>query len=351
MRFSLLSLAVLPLASAQLNKLAVKAGLKYFGTASDVVSVKALDATYASILSDRKEFGQLTAANGQKWFAVEPEQNVFNYTYGEELTRYARRNKQLLRCHNLVWHSQLAPWVETTNTTAWTKESLTKAMVNHVTHEARHWRGQCYAWDVVNEALNDDGTFRDSIFLRVIGEEYIAIAFKAAHAADPHAKLYYNDYNLESPSPKVTAVTEKIIKPLLKARVPIHGIGMQAHLVWNRAPTLDNMIAAIDSYAVHGLEVAITELDVRIDLPESDVKMQIQKEVFANATGACVQRKACVGLTVWDFWDPVSWVPGVFEGQGAATLYYANFTKHPAYDGIMGALKNGTKDKWHHHHY
>lgn len=102
---------------------------------------------------------------------------------------------QILRCHNLVWHSQLAPWAENWNGT---RQGLIDAMISHIEHEVGHWKGQCYAWDVVNEGLNDDGTFRESIFYTVIGQEYFKIAFETAARVDPGAKLYYNDYNIES---------------------------------------------------------------------------------------------------------------------------------------------------------
>lgn len=176
----------------------------------------------------------------------------------------------------------------TVESTVWTKKTLTEVIINHVTNQVKHWKGQCYAWDVVNEGLNEDGTFRNSTFYQVLGPEYrsspfflslplflppilpqirnrnsnspkVAIAFRAAHAADPHAKLYYNDYNLERPSPKVTAVLDKIVKPLLKQRVPIHGIGMQAHFKSYDRPSLDNIISVMRSYEALGMDVAITE--------------------------------------------------------------------------------------------
>ncbi|EHL03032.1 (Trans)glycosidase [Glarea lozoyensis ATCC 20868] len=349
MRFSLSLLAfAAPLASAQLHALAKKAGLQYFGTASDIVSVAALDKTYAKIISDKREFGQLTPANGQKWFAIEPQENLFNFSYGDVTSKYAKKNKQLLRCHNLVWHSQLADWVLQKT---WTKKTLTAALINHVTNEAKHWKGQCYHWDVVNEALEDDGSFRNTTFLHVIGPEYIAIAFKAAHAADPHAKLYYNDYNLERPNAKVDAVINKIVKPLQRQRIPIHGVGMQAHLTASRAPTIDQTIDVMKNFTNLGVECALTELDVRVTDPATPENMAQQKVAFAAATGACVQVKGCVGVTVWDFWDPVSWIPGVFAGQGSGTLFFPNFTRHPAYDGVADALKNGTRKGWSVPHY
>ena len=201
MRFQSAAAALLlaiPLANAQLNALAKKAGKLYFGTATDNGELN--NTRYVSILTDTKEFGQITPSNGQKWMYVEPDQVVFDFGPGSVVANLARKNKQILRCHTLVWHSQLASWVENGN---WTKETLTKAMVNHIEKVAGHWKGRCYAWDVLNEALNEDGTYRDTVFLRVIGPEYIRIAFKTAARVDPGAKLYYNDYNLEGISSKL----------------------------------------------------------------------------------------------------------------------------------------------------
>ncbi|CAG8976036.1 hypothetical protein HYALB_00007563 [Hymenoscyphus albidus] len=334
-------LPLLIVVNAQLNTLAQKAGLKYFGSASDIVDVDALDGTYASILSDRREFGAVTPANGMKWFAIEPSPGVFNFSYGDVVADYAARNKQYLRCHTLVWHSQLPPWVENTN---WTKQTLTAVIVRHITHTVTHYKNRCYAWDVVNEALNEDGTFRNSTFYNILGSSFLSLAFRTAHAADPRAKLYYNDYNLEKPSPKSHAVINKIVKPLLRAGVPIYGVGMQAHLKGYNRPSRGEMVDVMRAYGGLGVEVGVTELDVRILLPSTPEKMAEQSTAYADITSACVEVQACIGITVWDFWDPVSWVPGVFPGEGDATLYYANFTRHPAYEGVVGALKAGGRE-------
>ncbi|KAH8714653.1 family 10 glycosyl hydrolase [Ilyonectria robusta] len=335
----------LPTASAQLNVWARKAGLKYFGAATDSpgqrerAGFENVYPRYDAILRDTREFGQTTPTNGQKWAFVEPEPGVFNFTEGEIVSSIAEETGQYLRCHALVWHSQLAPWVETTE---WTPKTLTKAIKTHVRKVASHWRGRCYAWDVVNEALNEDGTYRESVFYKVLGEEYIKIAFREAAKADPHAKLYYNDYNLESPSAKSEGAI-RIVKMLQDDGIKVDGIGMQAHLVAHRAPSLDDQIAVMKSYAKTGVEVALTELDVRIELPVNKTNMAWQKEAYGNAVGACAQVKACVGITIWDFYDPFSWVPYVFDGEGAALLWFEDFSRHPAYYGALDALKNGTR--------
>ncbi|KAJ9138844.1 Beta-xylanase [Pleurostoma richardsiae] len=332
-------LVVLPLVSAQLDYLAKKAGKLYFGTATDTSELS--NTTYFKILTDTREFGQLTPSNGQKWEFVEPENGVFNFTEGEVVTDLAARTGQALRCHNLVWHSQLAPYVDAS---AWDRANLTAMLAEHVYREASHWRGRCYAWDVVNEGLNEDGTYRDDTFYRVLGEDYFLVAFREAARADPGARLYYNDYNIESPGPKAEGA-KRIVRLVQDAGLRIDGVGLQSHFIVGSTPTIDEQIAAMEGYVALGVEVAQTELDIRIDLPVNASNLEQQKQDYKHSVGACMQVEKCVGTTVWDFYDPFSWVPGVFEGQGAATLYFDNFTKHPAYYGVVEALTNKTKCK------
>ncbi|KAI0130384.1 family 10 glycosyl hydrolase [Xylariales sp. AK1849] len=339
-----LLVALLPLCSAQLNYYAKKAGLKYFGTATDSpgererANLTAAYPQYDAILRDNNEFGQTTASNGQKWLFTEPEQGVFNFTEGDIVTSIAQENGLLQRCHTLVWHSQLAPWVESTN---WTADALKDVIVNHITNVMEHWKGKCYAWDVVNEALNDDGTYRESVFYETLGEEFITLAFSTAEKVDPGVKLYYNDYNIESPGNKSEGAI-RIVKMLQDAGIKINGVGMQSHFTAPGAPTLDQQISVMQSYAALGLEVALTELDVRIELPLNETSLEWQKQAYKNSVGACVQVEACVGVTIWDFYDPFSWVPAVFPGQGDALLWFEDFSKHPAYYGAIAALKNKT---------
>ncbi|KAK0747370.1 glycoside hydrolase superfamily [Apiosordaria backusii] len=352
-----LLLSALPLAAANptpghgqkekgLNYYARQAGLKYFGAATDSPGFReragheAQYAKYDQIMWKSDEFGQTTPTNGQKWLFTEPQQGVFNYTEGNIVTSLAKKHGKYLRCHALVWHSQLAPWVEAK--TDWTKDELRAVIVNHVTRVAKAWKGQCYAWDVVNEALEEDGSYRKSVFYNVLGEEYIKLAFATAAKVDPKAKLYYNDYNLEWPHAK-TEGTQRIVKMLQKAKIRIDGVGLQAHLVAEQAPTLNQHIDAIQGFAKLGVEVALTELDIRLQMPANATNLAQQKEAYKNAVGACVQVKGCVGVTIWDFYDPFSWVPYVFPGEGAPLLWFEDWSKHPAYYGVQEALKNGTK--------
>lgn len=243
----------------------------------------------------------LTDPLGYQWQYVEPEDGVFNFTDGAVVADLATRTGDMLRCHNLVWYEQLAPYV-TADT--WDRQNLTAMLYEHVFREASRWAGQCYCWDVVNEGLNDDGTYRNDTFWAVLGDDYFKIAYAAAAAADPRAKLYYNDYNIEYPGPKADGVV-RIVKMLKEAGLRIDGVGMQSHFIAGETPSIDDQIAVMRSYTALGVEVAQTELDIRVYLPANASNMAQQKEDYMNTVGACMQVEECIGITVWDFYDPV----------------------------------------------
>lgn len=177
-------------ASGGLNAAAKAFGKLYFGSATDNGELS--DSQYLAILSDNKEFGQLTPGNAMKWDTIEPSRGNFNYANGDAIVDLAKKNGQLLRCHTLVWHNQLPSWV---SNGGFDNATLISILRNHITKEVTHYKGKCYAWDVVNEAISDDSgaPLRNDVFLSTIGPAYIPIAFAAAAAADPDAKLYYND--------------------------------------------------------------------------------------------------------------------------------------------------------------
>ena len=171
--------------------------------------------------------------------------------------------------------------------------------------EVTHYKGQCYAWDVVNEALNDNGTFRNSIFFTTIGESYIKIAFDAAAAADPDVKLYYNDFNIETPGKKTTAAMN-IVKSLQASGTKIDGVGFQSHFIVGSTPSTAVQVANLQSFTALGVEVAITELDIRMTLPSTTTLLSQQSTDYQSTAAACLAVKNCVGVTVWDFDDKAS---------------------------------------------
>ncbi|KAF2837759.1 glycoside hydrolase family 10 protein [Patellaria atrata CBS 101060] len=318
--------------SPGLNDLARKAGLMYFGTAIDNPSLN--NTKYLSIARDAHEFGQVTPANGQKWMYTEPEQGVFSFEMGDAIINPAIASQQIRRCHTTLWHNQLPDWLTSRN---WTSPELVSILETHIAAVVGHYKGLCYAWDVVNEAFNEDGTFRSTIWLDTIGPSYIETAFKAVAAADPDAKLYYNDYNLESISNKTRAVGA-LIRRLQDCGVPNLGVGMQAHLITGMTPSYTDQVANMQAFVDLGVEIAVTELDIRTELPSTPEKEETQAQNYADTVKACVDVQGCVGVTVWDFYDPYSWVPGVFEGEGDATLYRESFERKPAWWAVAEVL-------------
>ena len=224
--------------------------------------------------------------------------------------------------HTLVWHSQLPDWVASITNA----DQLRLALINHVFQEVLHYRGQVVAWDVVNEAVADTGqSLRSSVFYQVLGDSYIDDAFNAAHAADPDARLYYNDYGADGLGAKSDYVY-RLVQGMLARGVPIHGVGLQMHTVPADAPSAVDIAANMQRLAALGLDVAITEMDV----PTCTGDLDAQGRRFHDIVAACVAQPACKAITVWGLTDKYSWRNGtgcsaprplLFDDNYVAKLY------------------------------
>lgn len=296
-------------AAAGLNSAAVGAGKLYFGTAVDNNDLS--DSEYKTLLANTADFGQITPANSMKWDAIEPSRDQFTYEQGDVIADLAKTNGQKLRCHNLVWYNQLPSWV---SNGGFDNATLISILQNHIKNEVTHYKGQCIQWDVVNEAISDngDGSLRSNVFLETIGEAYIPIAFAAAAAADPDVKLYYNDYSIENPGAKSTAAQD-IVKLVQSYGVKIDGVGLQSHFIVGSTPSLDDQLANMKAFTDLGVDVAITELDIRTDQPNNPSAYETQQATdYETTIKACEQTERCVGVTLWDYTDKYSWVPVSF---------------------------------------
>ncbi|KAG8911115.1 hypothetical protein FRC01_005917, partial [Tulasnella sp. 417] len=221
----------------------------------------------------------------------------------------------------------------------WDSATLTSILQNHIANEGAHYAGKLYAWDVVNEIFNEDGTWRTTIWYNTLGTTFVPIAFNAAHAADPTAKLYMNDYNVDGIGTKSDAYYA-LAQTLLADGVPVHGMGSQAHLIVASLPGY--LTANIARFCALGLEFAITELDIRMTLPVTDALQATQASNYGTMTTACINNAGCVGITVWDTSDDYSWIPSVFSGQGSALLFDANKKPKPAYKAVADVLASAT---------
>ncbi|KAG8693311.1 hypothetical protein FRC09_010599 [Ceratobasidium sp. 395] len=317
-----------------LHKLA-KAHGRYFGTATDQLWTNT-DAAYLAITGNASEFGVNTPGNQLKWDATEKSRNAFTFTNADYEVNWAKNHSQIVRGHTFAWYSQLPSWV---SSGGFDNATLISILQNHIATVAGRYKGQLYSWDVVNEAFNEDGTWRTNVFYNTIGPSYVAIALRAARAADPTAKLYINDYNIEWTGSKSDAVYS-LAKNLTAQGVPLDGIGFQAHLIVDSF--YRTFQANFERFAALGLDVAITELDIRYTLPSTSALVASQAENYSYVVKSCLAVSRCVGITVWDTSDDYSWIPSVFPGQGAALLFDENKKPKPAYYAVADALAAAT---------
>jgi endo-1,4-beta-xylanase len=289
----------------------------------------AADVRYGRVLA--QEFNALTPEYSLKWANIEPVQGFYDWAINDRLMAFAASKNQAVYGHTLVWHTDVPTWVTEDLSPQQTRELLR----DHVTRVVSRYRGKVWAWDVVNEALAEDGSMRDTIWLRKLGPSYIAEAFHWAHAADPDAVLFINEYGAEWENRKSTALLG-LVNRLRSEGVPIEGVGFQAHLPYDRSAA--GLAENLARFTGGGFKVAITELDVRIDLPATPDKLRRQAALYLDVVNACLSVSRCASLTVWGFTDAKSWIPSYHIGFGAACLFDDAYQPKLAYRELRAAL-------------
>ncbi|GAA3389864.1 non-reducing end alpha-L-arabinofuranosidase family hydrolase [Streptomyces roseoviridis] len=292
---------------------------RYFGTA--VAAGRLGDPAYTAIVD--REFTMITPENEMKWDATEPSRGRFTFGPADRIVDRALARGQRVRGHTTVWHAQLPSWVGSIRDA----KTLRAVMNQHITTQLTHYKGRIHAWDVVNEAFADGGSgrLRDSVFQKVLGDSFIEEAFRTARAADPSAKLCYNDYNIENWSDAKTQGVHRMVKDFRSRGVPIDCVGFQSHFGDGGPPA--SFRTTLAGFAALGVDVQITELDIAKASPVH----------YASAVDACLSVARCTGITVWGVRDGDSWrsdeKPLLFDGDGKPK---------PAYTAVMNALRSGS---------
>lgn len=315
------------------------------------VSLRSLTGADAQLIT--QQFNSLTPENDMKMGPIHPGENRYNWAPADSIVNFAQRHGMKVRGHALCWHEQTPAWLfkDAAGNTV-TKEVLLHRLKEHITTVVNRYKGKIYAWDVVNEAVDDDSTrvLRNSLWHQICGDEYIVKAFEYAHAADPDAVLFYNDYNTERPEKRERVY--KLLKKLVEAKVPVHGVGLQAH--WSiYEPSENELRTAIEKFASLGLKIQFTELDISVYPWEKNRRAktandadaftpqleQQQLEQYKKVFRLFREYKNVVtGITCWGISDRYTWLDGypVPGRKNYPTLFDKDGKPKKAFEAVVG---------------
>lgn len=326
-----------------LRQQAEKAGL-LIGTA--VRPSQLLETAYASTLA--REFSMVEAEDAMKWLALRPDRATYDFRQGDEVVHFAQAHHMKVRGHCLVWGRDNPEWISQGH---FTTRDLSRLLHEHIVRVMKHYAGQVFAWDVVNEALDENGDVRDSIWYNQpgIGQSgkgtaYIEQAFRWAHKADPQALLFYNEAEGEGLNRKSDAIYV-MVKDFKRRGVPIHGVGLQMHI-----PALDADIPAITRNIARltalGVQVHITELDVSLAVDSNGGlragDLTLQAEVYRGIVRACLNSPGCTAIQTWGFTDKYSWIGSHSHGgRGQALPFDRAYQPKSAYRAMLEELSAG----------
>jgi endo-1,4-beta-xylanase len=328
------------------------------GTAINVTQIEEKEPNAAKIIP--REFNALTPENIMKCEMIHPTWDTYHFELADKLIAYGFSNKIPIMGHTLIWHSQLSQFVKNIKSA----DSIHLFFENHISTIASRYDGKIYSWDVVNEALNEDGSMRNSIFLQQLGPNYVVEAFRIAQKAAPKTELYYNDYNIEQPQKRAGAIA--LIKRIQEAGVRIDGVGIQGHWQVNHVPfkEIDESIVAFSKL---GIKVMFTELDLTVlpnpwDVNTADVNMKAENNAYfnpyPNGLPDSVQqmftkdytqlftlfqkhKKEISRVTFWGLNDQQSWLNNwpIFGRTNYPLLFDRNFKPKAAYFKVIEVAK------------
>jgi endo-1,4-beta-xylanase len=305
----------------------------------------------------KQQFNSITAENAMKMGPIQPKEGFFNWKIADSIVNFGVKNGIKIRGHNLCWHQQTPNWIFVgKDGNEVSKEVLLERLKTHITTVVNRYKGKIYAWDVVNEAIDDDSTkfLRNSKWYQILGDEYIAKAFEYAHAADPDAKLYYNDYNTERPEKRERIY--RLLRNLLAKGVPINGVGLQGH--WSiYEPSEQELRTAIERYSSLGLKIQFTEVDVSIYPWEKNNRPRRADE-SDEFTSALAQKQAekyvmlfkvfrdykkvITNVTFWNVSDRHTWLDEypVMGRKNYPLLFDSQLKPKKAYDEVINFKNN-----------
>ncbi len=322
----------LPTPVPTLRSLAKAHGI-FIGTTGNVDALQE-EKQYKEILAS--EFNMVTPEVSMKFDATEPERGHYTFTKGDTLVTFAKAHNMQVRGHNLVWYLALPSWLTTGH---FSRDELISILHDHILAEVSHYRGQVNIWDVVNEAINNDGSLHNSIWSRGIGPDYLDLAFRWAHEANPQARLFYNDDGGEGLNQKSNAIYN-LVAGMIKRGVPINGVGLEMHVSVDGYPPPGDVLANMKRLAALGLEVQITEMDVKIqdDPRPTQIRLAAEAQIYRDMLNTCLAVKQCTAFVMWGFTDLHSWIPAATGHPDAPLIFDAAYHPKPAFFALLNVL-------------
>ena len=293
------------------------------------------DDVYAAVL--HREFDVVTPENAMKWDTLHPRRHAYDFADADRIVRTARRAGMEVRGHALVWHAQNPEWLARALTSRRRAIAILRA---HIRRFARHFGRDVAQWDVVNEPLDPlDGRLRDTLWRRAIGDDYVAIALRFARRYAPHARLYLNEFGLETRAEARGMVA--LVADLRAQGAPLDGVGFQSHVLclFGCRDTFTTLGASLQRVSDLGVDVAITELDVGLVEPATAASLAEQADTYGAAIDACLAVARCRTVVLWGFTDRYSWIPTFWAGLGAALPFDADYQPKPAYWALHDRLR------------
>jgi endo-1,4-beta-xylanase len=303
------------------------------------------EAAYSETLT--REYNLIEPEDAMKWWTLRPDASTFNFREGDDVVHFAQAHHMKVRGHCLVWDHDNPEWLAHGH---FTPTQLSRLLQEHLTTVMQHYAGQVFAWDVVNEALDENGHLRDSpwynqpgIGLAGKGSAYVEQAFRWARKADPQALLFYNDNGGEELNKKSDAIYA-MVKDFRQRGVPIDGVGLQMHISQLNVDTTA-IAKNIQRLTELGLQLHITELDVSLPLGSDGTTaksdLERQAEVYRAIIRACLQSPGCTAIQTWGFTDKYSWIGShSHHTRGAALPFDRSYKPKAAYDAIIGELSD-----------
>ena len=288
------------------------------------------DQGYARTVS--RDYDSITPEYELKLDQVLPiDANRYDFSAADALLAFAESHGKQMRGHTLVWHRALPAWM---TSRAWTRDELLAFLQSYISAVVGHYRGRIAEWDVVNEAFNDDGTYRSCLWYDVIGPDYVDAAFRFARAADPAARLYYNDYGGEWVNAKSDAALALATR--LRSLGTIDGVGFQAHFTAKWYPSEAEFGANLARFAIAGLEVGVTEMDVAMGVATGALADKLGQEaaIYGGIARACQAEPACRRFTTWGVTDRHTWL----SAADVPLLFDAQYAPKPARSAVLEAL-------------